>query len=38
MREGRHLPPSMLPVLVAGVVGVTAVVALVLALLGAEGS
>lgn len=38
MEEGRHLPPSMLPVLVAVVIGATAVVALVLALVGGEGS
>lgn len=36
MEEGRHLPPSPLPVLVAVVVGVTAVIALVLALFGGE--
>ena len=36
MEEGRHLPPSPLPVLVAVVVGVTAVIALVLALVGGE--
>jgi putative membrane protein len=38
MEEGRHLPPSMLPVLVAVVIGATAVVALVLALVGGDGS
>jgi putative membrane protein len=38
MEEGRHLPPSLLPMLVAVVVGATAVIALVLALVGADGS
>jgi putative membrane protein len=38
MEEGRHLPPSLLPMLVAVVVGATAVIALVLALVGTDGS
>jgi putative membrane protein len=38
MEAGRHLPASRLPLLVAGVVGVTAVIALVLALIGSDGS
>ena len=38
MAEGRPLPPSALPMLVAVVVGVTAVIALLLALFAGEGS
>jgi putative membrane protein len=38
MEEGHHLPPSMLPKLVAVVVGATALVALVLALFEGGGS
>ncbi len=38
MEERRHLPASPLPLVVAGVIGVTALVALVLVLIGADGS
>jgi len=38
MREGRPLPASPVPMLVAVVIGVTAVVALVLALIGGKSS
>lgn len=38
MEERRHLPASMLPLLVAVVVGATAVIALLLALFGGDGS
>jgi len=38
MEERRHLPASPLPLVVAGVIGATAVVALVLVLIGADGS
>jgi putative membrane protein len=38
MEEGRPLPPSPLPMLVAVVVGATAVIALLLALFAGEGS
>jgi hypothetical protein len=37
MEEGRHLPPSRLPLLVAVVVGVTACIAPVLAVVEGEG-
>lgn len=38
MEAGEHLPASRLPLLVALVVGATAVIALVLALIGSDGS
>ena len=38
MASGEPLPPSRVPVLVAAVIGITAVIALVLALIGGKGS
>lgn len=38
MEAGRHLPPSPLPMLVALVIGATAIIALILAIIGADGS
>ena len=38
MEERRHLPASPLPLIVAGVIGATALVALVLVLIGADAS
>jgi len=38
MATGEPLPPSRVPVLVAAVIGITAVIALVLALIGGKGS